>query len=59
MAVFMRKDEAFVCAVGSLSLCCWIIVGLTGRGDLESREEDISLAAWVSGLRGRIWEGIF
>lgn len=57
MAVFMRKNKPFVPYIGSLSLCCWIILGHIGRGGLESREDDISLSAWVSGLRGRFQKG--
>lgn len=57
MAVFMRKNKPFVPHIGSLSLCCWIILGHIGRGGLESREDDISLSAWVSGLRGRFQKG--
>ena len=38
-------------------MCSWIILGHIVRGDLESREDDISLPAWVSGLRGRFQEG--
>lgn len=57
MAVFMRKNEPFVPHIGSLSLCCWIILGHIGRRGLESREDDISLSAWVSGLRGRFQKG--
>ena len=57
MVVFMRKNKPFVPHIGSLSLCCWLISGTIGRGDLESREDDISLSAWVSGLRGRFQEG--
>lgn len=58
MAVFMRKkNKPFVPHIGSLALCCWLIWGHIGRGDLESREDDITLSAWVSGLRGRFQEG--
>lgn len=34
----------------------WLILGHIGRRDLESREDDISLSAWVSGLRRRFQE---
>lgn len=57
LSVFMRENMCFVPRIGSLSLCCWIILGHMGRGDLESREDNISLSAWVSGLRGSFQEG--
>lgn len=52
-----KKNKPFVPHIGSLALCCWLIWGHIGRGDLESREDDITLSAWVSGLRGRFQEG--
>lgn len=34
---YEKKNEAFVPRIGSLSLCCWLILGHIGRGDLEKQ----------------------
>lgn len=50
------QPRCFAARFTSVSPCFWLISGNTGRGDLERREDDISLSAWVSGLWGRYQE---
>lgn len=54
--VFSTYFRCFAAQFTPVSPCFWLISGNTERGDLERREDDISLSAWVSGLWGRYQE---